>query len=108
MYIYVGEHSKCFFFVAQQPKECLGRLIVEVSRSHTIRHTHTHTQSRTPLNERYARRRDRYLHNKQQTQEMKIYALSGIRTRNPSSEVDADLRLRPYGLRDWLPMLLLL
>jgi hypothetical protein len=27
--------------VVHQPNSCLGRLIVEVSRSHTIRHTHT-------------------------------------------------------------------
>jgi len=33
------------FFVAQQPKSALGRLIVEVSRSHTIKHTHTDTHS---------------------------------------------------------------
>jgi hypothetical protein len=28
------------FSVAKQPVSVLGRLIVEVSRSHTIRHTH--------------------------------------------------------------------
>jgi len=28
--------------VAQQTKSGLDRLVVEVSRSHTIRHTHTH------------------------------------------------------------------
>jgi hypothetical protein len=32
------------FSVVQQPNSCLGRLFVEVSRSHTIRHTHTHTR----------------------------------------------------------------
>jgi hypothetical protein len=31
-------------FVAQQPNLGLERLTVEVSKSHTIRHTHTHTQ----------------------------------------------------------------
>ena len=31
------------FFVARQPKSSVGRLIVKVPRSHTIRHTHTHT-----------------------------------------------------------------
>jgi hypothetical protein len=39
-----------FFPVVQQPNLGLDCLIVEVSRSHTIRHTHTHTHSRTPLN----------------------------------------------------------
>jgi len=31
----------------QQPKSGPGRLIVEVSRSHAIRHTHTHTHTHT-------------------------------------------------------------
>jgi len=39
------------FFVAQQPKLRPGRLIFEMSRSHTIRHTHTHTHK--PLEERF-------------------------------------------------------
>jgi len=34
-----------FFFVALRNKSHLGSLIVEVSRSHTIRHTHTHTHT---------------------------------------------------------------
>ena len=34
-----------FFSVAQHPKSGLGRLIVEVSRPHTIRHT----PGRTPV-----------------------------------------------------------
>ena len=33
-----------YFSVAQQPNQDLGRLIVEVSGSHTIRHTYTHTR----------------------------------------------------------------
>ena len=36
-------------------------LILEVSRPHTIWHTHTHTHCMTPLDERSARRRDLYL-----------------------------------------------
>jgi len=35
------------FFVTQQPKFGLDRLIVEVSRSHTIRHTHTNRHTHT-------------------------------------------------------------
>jgi hypothetical protein len=31
--------------MAQLPKSGLGRLIVEVSRSHTIRHTHTRARA---------------------------------------------------------------
>ena len=55
----------------------------------------THTPGSTPLNERAPRRRGRYVHNTQQTQETKIHALSGIRTRDPSNQATADLRLRP-------------
>jgi hypothetical protein len=86
------------FPVRQQPNPSLGRLIVDVSRSHTIRHTRT--PGRTALNERSARRRGRYIHNRQQTLETSIYALSVIRTRNPNTRVAAQLRLRPHGLRD--------
>ena len=52
----------CYISVAQHPKWGLGRLTVEVSRSHTIRHTHTHT-GRTPLHQVSVRRTGRYLHN---------------------------------------------
>ena len=37
------QHAQYNYFpVAQQPKSRLGRLVLEISRSHTIRHTHTH------------------------------------------------------------------
>ena len=65
-----------FFFVAQQPNSGLGRLSVQVSRSHTVKYTYT--PSGTPLNEWSARRRGRYLHNALQTQDKNIYALRGI------------------------------
>jgi hypothetical protein len=70
--------------VTQEPIPGLGRLIDEVSRSHTIRHKHTHrhTPSSTPLNT-------------QQTRDTNIHALKGIRTGDPSSQASADLRLRP-------------
>ena len=87
------------FRVTQQPKSVLGPLTVEVSRSLTIRHTHARL---TPLNEWSARRRDRCLHNTQQTQETNIHALSGIRTCDPSNRAAADLCLRPWGHRDRL------
>ena len=43
-----------FFSVVQQLSLAVGRLIVEVSRSHTDRqtHTHTHTHTHTPINTR--------------------------------------------------------
>jgi len=58
--------------VTQQPTSGLGRLTVEVSRSHTIRHTHTHTAGRTALDEWSASHRDRYVHKTRQTEHTKI------------------------------------
>jgi len=52
-----------FLSVTEQHNLGLRRLIAEVSRSHT----QTHTSDRTPLDEWSARRRGRYLHNKQRT-----------------------------------------
>jgi len=87
------------FSVTQQSKSGLGHLILENSRSHTIRLTHTHTQThvRTPLTEWLARRRGRYLHNTQQTQQMNIHALSGIGTHDPKNHTAADLPLSRHG-----------
>ena len=51
------------FFVVLQPKLGPSPIIVEISRSYKIRHTHTHTPSRTCLNLCLARLRGRYLHN---------------------------------------------
>ena len=62
--------------------------------SFTHRHTHTNTHGRTPLDEWSARRRGRCLHNTQQTQETNIHVLSGIRTRDPSSQAAADPRIK--------------
>jgi hypothetical protein len=55
-----------------------------------------------PLNGRSARRRDRYLNNKQQTQEMNIHAVSGIQTRDAKNQAAADPRLRSHG--HWVPL----
>ena len=45
--------GQTFFSVVQKPTSDLDLPIIEVCRSHTIRHTHTHTHTlcRTPLNE---------------------------------------------------------
>ena len=51
----------------------------EVSKSHKIRHTHTHNKH-----------------------EINIYALSGIQTHNPSHQLTSDLSLRRNGHQDWL------
>jgi len=58
------------------------------------------TLGRTPPNELSARRRDRYLHNTQQTQQTKIHSISGIRTRDPRQQAASYLRPRPQGHRD--------
>lgn len=51
----------------------------------------------TPLNEWSAHRRGHCLHNTQQTQELKIHALGGIRTRDFYNRAATDLRVRPHG-----------
>ena len=79
MYIYIY----IYISVVRQPTFDLGRPSVQVSRSHTVRHTHTHTQSSTRLNRWSARRRGRYIHNKQPIEGANIYALTVIRTRDP-------------------------
>ena len=64
---------------------------------HTHTHTHTHTHGATPLNEWSALRRGHYLHNAQQTHKTNIHAVSGILTRDPSSQAAEDPRLSPHG-----------
>jgi hypothetical protein len=78
--------------VAQQPNTGLDRLFVDVSRSHTIRHTHT--AGRTPLDEWSARRRDLYLTTQTLSRD-KHPCPAGIRTHDPSKRSAADPRLRP-------------
>ena len=63
-------------------------------------HTQSHTPSRTPPNQRSARRRGCYLHNTQQTQEINVHALSGIRTRDLRNQANADIHLTLHGHRD--------
>jgi hypothetical protein len=79
--------------MAQQPKSGLGLLIAEVSRPHTIKHQ----PAMTPLKERSARRKSRYLHNTKQAQDTNNHTLSGIRTCDPNNRAVADLRLRSHG-----------
>jgi len=62
------------FYLAQHSKSELGRLIIEVTRSHTLFDT-------------------------KRTQEMTVHALSGIRTGDPNNQAAADLRLRQHGNR---------
>ena len=91
------------FSMAPQPKSGPSCFIVEISRSHTIRHTHTHTHThthiRTPLKKWSVRRRDYYLHTTHQTQETKVHAVSGIRTLEICNQTVADPRLSPQNHR---------
>jgi len=83
------------FSVGPQTNSRLDRLIVKVSRSHTHTHTHTHTQpaSTTTLNEWTVGRRDRDLHNTQQTKQTTIRALCGIRNGDPFNQATPRLTL---------------
>jgi hypothetical protein len=68
------------FSVAKQTKSGIDAALLRFLHN-TILHTHTHTHTqpgRTPAKDLSARRRGRFLHNTQQTQETDIHALSGI------------------------------
>jgi len=80
--LYLATHCRC--------RESLLLLI-------TFSDTHTHRAGRTPLDEWSVPRRDRYLHNTQQTQDTNIHALSGIRTCITNKPAAADPRVRPRG-----------
>jgi hypothetical protein len=71
-----------------------------LSFSVSVSHNYTHTVGRTPLNERTAHCRGRYMHNIQQVQETTLHVLSGIRTHGPNNQATAHLRLRPYCYQD--------
>ena len=77
-------------YLAQQPNTSLGRLNVQVSRSHAIRHTHSAERLWT---------RDQLVA-EAATQETNIHALSGIGTRDPSNREAADLLLIQRRHRD--------
>ena len=70
-----------------------GLLIIEDSRSHSVRHT---TLGRTPLYEWSDTQRP-LPDNTQNSQETNNHAPGGIRTHNPSKRAAADPRLRPRG-----------
>jgi hypothetical protein len=66
--------------------------------------THIQRHGRTPLDDLSARRRDLYLHRTTQhiNKKDKHPCPSGIRTRDPSNQATAHLRLRPLGLLECL------
>jgi len=89
--IYVKAHI--LFYVEQQPISGPGRLIVEVSTSHIIRHAHAVglLRKRAQL---IAEAITYTTHSKT------MHALSGIQTHNPSNQTAADIRLRPHDHQD--------
>jgi hypothetical protein len=69
-----------FFSVPQRPKSGLAAsslMFVDHTQLDTHTHTHTHT-GRTPLNERSARHRGRYLHNNKKHKRRTITSSSGF------------------------------
>ena len=92
--IYNKYRHKCtyfFFSVVQQPTLGLSRLILEISSSHTIRHT---KPIRTPLNEWSASTRGHYLYNT--TNVMDEHPCpQWDSNRNSINRVAADRSLRP-------------
>jgi hypothetical protein len=70
-------------------------LISEVRRSHTVGHV---TLSRTPLDEGSAPSQRPLTDSTQYLQETDLHCSGEIRTRNPSKQAGADVRLRPLGL----------
>jgi hypothetical protein len=87
-----------FFFCAATAQRGRRSPPVEVSRSYTIRHTHTHQwDSSVPV---ISSLRRPLPHNTQQTQETNNYVLGQIRTRGPNNQAAAQLRLGRRGHRD--------
>ena len=78
-----------FHSVTRQPYSDLGRIIFEVSRSHTIRHTHSVTLLWT--SDQLVAEGTTYT--TQFKRVTNIHALSGIRTHNPNNRLASGLRL---------------
>jgi len=87
-----------YFSLVQQPMWGLGRLIVEVSKPHTVRHTQLVRllwKSDQPVAEDWSYT----THNEHKTNN---HAHSGFETHDPSNRAAANLRLRPHGHWDRL------
>ena len=90
-----------FFFCGTTTQIGLQSPRFEISKSHKIKRprthihtkTHTHTPSRATLNQRSALCTNRYLYSTQLTQETNSYALSGIRTCDPSDQAASEICL---------------
>jgi len=65
-----------------------------------LSHLITHKLSRTPLDERSARRRDLYVRT-HIAQKRHVHAPNGNGTRNPSKQATVDVSLKLHGRRGW-------
>ena len=89
-------YSFLFFPTCQQPNADQGRLILQVSISHTITH-----QSRQDSSGRGIGTSQRPLSdNKQHVQQRDIHVTGGIRTHNACKRAAEERRLRPLGHRN--------
>jgi hypothetical protein len=95
--VYVSRFSLSFSLAPQSMSD-LCRRIVEVSKPHTVRHTHLVGLLQTsykPVAEDWTYT----THNNHKT---KSHVHSGFQTRDPSNRAATNLRLRPHGHRDRL------
>ena len=76
---------------AQQPNAAQGRLMLEISRSHTMTHHSRQDFSGTVIGPPQRPLPDKH------SQRTNIHAPRGIRTRNPSKRSAVNPRLRPLG-----------
>ena len=91
--VYLFSSSIHWILWHNSPRRTQTTSLFHVSRSHTVKHKYT------PVG--LLRTGDRPLHdNIQQSEETDIFALSVLRTRDPSSREPADLRLRLHGHQD--------
>jgi hypothetical protein len=86
-------------YVVQQPKSALGRPVIEVFRSYTVM-THSHPVGLLWTSDQLVADVTTYITNSKQ-ERWTVYALSGIRTREPSNRAAADIQLRWHRHRDW-------
>jgi hypothetical protein len=89
--------TSCIFSASQQPKSGPDRLLLRFL-DHTLLDTHEyHWDSSVPVISSSHRSLP---HSTQKTQETNIYVLGQTRTRGPSNQAAAELRLSPLDHRD--------
>ena len=88
-----------FVHMAQQPNWGVGRLTVDVSRSPTIRSTHTHPVGLLRTSDQLVAQAATYTRQNKHKRRTS-HATIVIRTHDPSNKAAADLRLRPPSDQD--------